>query len=558
MADKIRVLDEVTINQIAAGEVIENASSVVKELVDNCLDAGASKIVVEVQGSGRQSIVVQDNGSGMSLEDLMLCIERHATSKIRSEEDLWSVTTMGFRGEALSAISSVSHLSILTAEPSGSPLSPGFHLLTSGGKITSCTPVQTLVGTKICVDDLFYNVPARRKFLKSPVQEAKEILKVMTLHALARPDVSFELICNGIKELHLSREPLSSRIRALLGPQLFSELVPISFRDDQVVIEGYVGKPTATRPTRALQYLFINNRPVTSHFVSSCVKEAYGSSIDSARHPAFVLFVTLCSSRVDVNVHPQKKEVRFSEEEALRLSFLKGVSGVLFCRKEAVQAVTPVDLPVRSFQMSSTQVLPEIRPQAAVVQELPVTASNRHIVGIYDEFILATGLSDPLEGLSFVHSRYALSRILFEEWRDEKKEIASQSLVVPVYIECTPEETKQVKMLFPVLQRAGIAIAEFGATGFLIEAIPPFLERIDLKELLLTAASTFDPESAFEKQREVLFQRAYRLQKKIDYLSIDMAKSILDRLLLCKEPYLCPFGNKTVFVLSDEELKSYL
>lgn len=550
MSSKIKILDEVTINQIAAGEVIENASSVVKELVDNSLDAGASKIAVEVQGSGRQSIVVQDNGSGLALDDLLLCLERHATSKIRSQEDLWHIATMGFRGEALSAVGSISHLSILTALQGEAEVQQGHFLTSSGGKIKSVTPAQALGGTKITVEELFYNVPARRKFLKSPNQEAKDILKVVTFAALARPDVAFELIVNKKKELSLAVQSLELRIQALLGREFFSTLVPIQFQNEWVQIQGFVGKPDSTRPTRSGQYLFINGRAVTSPFFSACVKEAFGSSIEESRHPIFVLYVDMAKDRVDVNVHPQKKEVRFSHEEELKIVLLKSVSEVLFCRPRLPQLQPIMAQKFEAPRYAAPPIPLEMEKQAPQLFEDKV-----YVIGIYNEYVLATKRE---EGLFFIHSRYAMSRISYEEWQDSKKTVSSQNLLVPHFIECGLEDAQSLKMALTLLQQTGLGIREFGTNAFLIEAIPPFLEHIDLEEFLRHVACSFDQKGALADKLDALYREAFRFQKKMPALSVEMAERIVNRLFACKDPYRCPFGNNTMFVLTHDEIRKRL
>lgn len=608
MASKIRVLDEVTINQIAAGEVIENASSVIKELVDNCLDAGATKIVVEVQGSGRTSIVVQDDGCGMSYDDLQICLERHATSKISSQEDLWRIATMGFRGEALSSIASIAHISILTAQSGGSSIDSGHHLVAAGGKISSCMPTKTLVGTKITVEDLFYNVPARRKFLRSPSQEAKEILKVVILHALVRHDVAFDLMCNEKKELALPSQGRAERIKALLGAELFSQLVPLSFKNESISMSGYVGKPTASRPTRTQQYLFVNGRAVVSPFISAVVKDAYGSSIEATRHPAFILYIDLAPDCLDVNVHPQKKQVRFSQEEEIKRCLIKAVSEALFFRAPAVHNIIPghvsddessqgashestsmrlgrseqyqwapssISSPKNSSYARSFETRridyefldcdDKITPRMESFQTEPLLDTpTLGIVGIYDEYILASGACEILpgeltkHGLVFIHSRYALSRILFEESSKKEQNSSSQALLVPLFIECSQEESAGLKIALPLLEKEGLSIREFGKDGFLVEAVPSFLDGIDLEEFVRHVAVSIDHKVVIEKQRDVIFRDAFKLHKRISGLGTDMAQNIVKRLFLCGEPFVCPFGNKIIFVLTDEELKKRL
>ncbi|MCE5294246.1 MAG: DNA mismatch repair endonuclease MutL, partial [Chlamydiales bacterium] len=356
MASKIRILDEKTINQIAAGEVIENPASVVKELVDNAVDAKASKIVVEAVNSGRQLLRIQDNGCGMGHDDALLCIERHATSKIRGLDDLWALETMGFRGEALSSVASISEFRLLTAPNNDSNEQiEGSLVEVHGGKVVAYEKVKCLPGTSIEIKSLFYNVPARKKFLKSPAKDASSIVKIMLQIALAHPQVAFELILNHNREFSWEASSLDDRIRAALGNEFFSELIAVNFEKDDLRIHGYIANPNFSRPTRSHQHLFVNSRPVTSLGISGAVKEAYGSSLDPTRHPAFVLYIDVATASLDVNVHPQKKEVRFALEDELKQLVIQAVSSALFSRHVPLAACSIKTPPVSYGAPSYTE-----------------------------------------------------------------------------------------------------------------------------------------------------------------------------------------------------------
>lgn len=342
MASKIKVLDEQTINKIAAGEVIENPASVVKELVENAIDAGSTHITVEIVGGGRQLIRVSDNGSGMGSDDAILCLERHATSKIKEVEDIHSLNTMGFRGEAIPSIASISKFSLLTySSPKGESKNDcaGTMVIVEGGKILSCSPAVRSHGTTIEVKELFFNIPVRKKFQKSPTHDANEILRIMTLMALGQPQICFELISNQKVLFSCSKvqsnaetsfnENLFSRIKETLGEEYASRLIPVFQEKGEYSLQGFVGYPTEHRLNRTSQYLFINGRAIQSPLISFAVRDGYNACLPSQRYPVFVIHLSIPGSHVDVNVHPQKKEVRFRQEATIKDLIIQGVRQAL-------------------------------------------------------------------------------------------------------------------------------------------------------------------------------------------------------------------------------------
>lgn len=336
MESKIRVLSDHTINKIAAGEVIENPASVVKELIENSLDAGAQKVCIEIKEGGRQLIRITDDGSGMNPDDALLCLERHATSKIRAVEEINDISTMGFRGEAIPSIASISKFTLLT-NPKRIEFSDhsvfGTMVIVDGGQIISCTPAACAQGTSIEVKNLFFNVPVRKKFLKSPSVDANEILKTVSMMSLGYPEIKFELISDGKILLPMPAvsgdsfaEQMQSRIAEVIGQDYLSNVEYFKAEKNGVIVEGVVGRPMYTRHNRSGQYLFINRRCVVSSLVLYAVKDGYGTALATGRHPVFVLHLTLPGSMVDVNVHPQKREVRLRQEQLIRDLIAKAVS----------------------------------------------------------------------------------------------------------------------------------------------------------------------------------------------------------------------------------------
>ncbi len=311
----IQLLPEILINQIAAGEVVERPASVIKELVENSLDAGAKRIVVEVNDVREDLIRITDDGCGMDKDDAVLSVERHATSKIRTAQDLINIRTLGFRGEALASISSVSHMTLQTKKHGAHE---GTLVILDGGKITKVSSIGAPEGTQIEVKHLFFNTPARKKYLKNVTTEYHHVITVLTGLALSYPHVGFRLIHNdGVTFDVPPADDDLMRIRALLGKSITDELIPVFYGHSAMLLKGYIGKPSIARGNRNLQYLFVNTREVKSQVLSYAVKQSYYSLLPKEKYPVFVLYFTIDPTIVDVNVHPRKLEVRFTNEKEI-------------------------------------------------------------------------------------------------------------------------------------------------------------------------------------------------------------------------------------------------
>lgn len=325
--NKIRILDRDTINKIAAGEVIERPASVVKELVDNSIDAGATEIRIEVEKGGKHSILIRDNGCGMSRADALLSYKKHATSKLTRIEDLDTVSTMGFRGEALASITAISKVEILTRPKEEIT---GTKMVIHGGKVQETSDAGTAPGTSIHVKDLFYNTPARRKYLKSDRNELAHITDTIMRLALANPGISFTLLSEGKQIIrNTGSNDLFKSLVNLLGPDTARSMMPLEYRTEDFEIQGYISKPEAHRGGSDQLYVFVNTRPVTSRTISTAVREGYYTKVPKGRYPVAVLALTLDPGEVDVNVHPRKAEVRFSREKEVGNAVIRAVEKVL-------------------------------------------------------------------------------------------------------------------------------------------------------------------------------------------------------------------------------------
>jgi DNA mismatch repair protein MutL len=523
---KIRVLSDETINQIAAGEVIEDVASVVKELVDNSLDAGASEIGIDLVGAGRQLIRVADDGCGMEEGDALLAFERHATSKIVSAEDLVGVETRGFRGEALPSIASVARVTLLT-----SPAPPRATRV-EGGEVR---PDSRSRGTTIEVEGLFHNVPVRRAFQRALSHDVAQVRRVVSVLALAHPGVRFRLTHGDKELLNLPAGDLEERARDVLGAEFFSTMVPLEAEG----IHGFVGRPTASKPNRLGQYLYVNGRPTLSRLLSDALKEAFGQRIPEGRHPTALLFFELPGELVDVNVHPQKREVRLRGCDDLKAKI-----SAAFEAPEAPRVATPLKpAPFRpTFQ-------PQMAPPEPMVEEpLPISPS---VVALFSRYALI----DPYEGsLALVDLQAALSRVLYESMRSTE-EPASQLLLVPETLHLAPEEASLVERHLPALQRLGYSLESLGGGTILMSATPADLD--DPSELLVELLGKLREEKRVTEDSLARLATEMASRRRRPFQR-EEASALIGRLLRCTHPNECPRGKRTIAPLSEKEFAQLL
>jgi DNA mismatch repair protein MutL len=534
---KIRVLSDAIINQIAAGEVVENPASVVKELVENALDAGASQISIEIKGGGLQLIRVTDDGSGMSPDDALLSLERHATSKIGRVEDLFALNTMGFRGEALASIAAISKLTLITAQETS-----GTRIEVEGGKFLRCEPAARTRGTTLEVRSLFYNVPARRKFQKSAAICSSEITRMLTALSLAYPEVGFELIQQERLPLIAKKGgTLSTRMSEILGEPFCIDLLPLHLAEGGVELSGFIGAPASARHNRTGQHLFINKRPVTAPLISYAVRDGYATRIPHHRHPIFVLHLTLPAALVDVNVHPQKREVRLREEEALREQIKKTIG-------KALQGeMKPEERTVFHFQepLSEPFEIPlTLREETTCCEpvEMPFKAKPRTL-GVYGQYLLL----EEKEGILLVDLAAAYRSVAFEAF-EKSGGNSSQGLLIPISFEVSPAEASELRARFSEIEALGIAIRSLGNHAFIIDALPPYLDPDDAKQFVLELSS--------EEKREKITLTATRYVKKKSF-SLTEAEALYAELQKTASPKFAPDGSLTTALLSRQTLASF-
>lgn len=587
----IQRLDEITVNQIAAGEVIENAASVIKELIDNALDAEATEIVIEIKEAGRQFIRVTDNGKGMDQADAFLAWQRHTTSKIQAFQDLEKIKTMGFRGEALASISAISKIRMTTRTAFNEK---GLFLIFENNEVQSYTEIPAPLGTSIEVNDLFFNVPARKKFLKAPSYDIQEIQKTITALALAYPKVAFSFFSDHARLLNAPKptvtnemEILKQRIAAVLSFDLEKEFVPIEWHNENYQLKGFVSKPSLHRAQRSYQLLSVNQRPITNWLISQAVLLGYAKLLPERRFPLYVLQLTLDTESIDINVHPQKKEVRFRYEIALRDFFIKGISALW--QKPSLELESPFsslngELPFQISNLSapeikndflnsqplSTYQAPELFTQPKIFEKQtvdfwkpePALALDIQVIGsLINYIILNKTPTSEGEGLCLMDQRRALARIHYEKIINSPVEASSQQLLAPICFNTSADEEGLINQNKESLKNLGFGLRSFGLHTYLIEEIPSFLSLSDVEKNLRQILYDLSINSDTNWQKNRMHQVALIASKYacplLKRFSIEEAAHILKQLLSCQQPYFAPQGQAIFAVIPLNEIGKY-
>ncbi len=516
---RILILDPQVAAQIAAGEVISRPAAVVKELVENALDAGAQTITVETEEGGRRRIRVVDDGTGMTPEEAHLSLERHATSKLRAESDLLNITTLGFRGEALPSIAAVSRLELITRPPEAQV---GYRLVAQAGELLEAGPWAAPIGTQVGVEDLFFNTPARRKFLKSRETEGAYILESLRHLALAYPGVHF-LLKNPVKTLLAApaHPSLTERVAALFGPDLAARLLPVALGQDPFKVAGLISDPDFSLASTRFQVFLVNRRVVQDRLLGAVLKEVYQGLLPKGRHAAAVVLLTLPADRVDVNVHPAKAEVRFQEPGrvyALLLAALRQGLGPLSgtgprytvtWQPESAPRAAEGHLPMASPLMEpgpGAFLHPEAAAAPVLAPPMPAGScrfQDLEIIGqLQDTYILAQGP----QGLILIDQHAAHERILYEALKSKGPEAARQPLLFPRVIDVPPAQADWLKEHLGVLSQAGLELEPFGGAAFLLTAAPAVLPAADLEAVVLAAVEALAPLKSGAQPQPVLEQ----------------------------------------------------
>lgn len=610
MADRISLLPDNIANQIAAGEVIQRPASAVKELLENAVDAGATEIKLIVADAGKALIQVIDNGSGMSETDARMCFERHATSKIKAIDDLFHIRTMGFRGEALASIAAVAQVELRTKKEDDEV---GTCIEIENSHVSKQQPVATPTGTSIAMKNLFFNVPARRNFLKSNAAEMRHLVDEFIRVALAFPEIFFSLTSNGQQLFYLEGGTLKQRIVQLLGSNYNTKLVPVKQEMDYLNVYGFIGKPETAKRTRGDQYFFVNNRFIRSAYLAHAVLGAYQDMIAADAFPAYVLFIELDPAQVDVNVHPTKQEIKFEDEKIVYAFVQAAVKHALaqfsitptldFGLDASIQQLSSIQQPFTEEHKAAAQsaalaqtfsnpyqahriesntgdnlptwqddaLKPLSQPTSgapaftsllAAAQERPVPEplfqreETATFTQLFNTYILVPAATHFL----LIHQQAAHERIVYEDLKKslDGKPVATQRSLFPATIEVTPTDAVLLTELLPELQHLGYTIEPFGRDSFVIQGTPADVSggaEKTLLEGLLEQYKHFSTAPKFSKREALLRSVAHQQAIKSGTpLSPHEMQTLVANLFSCEIPNTAPSGKPTYTEFKREQL----
>jgi len=546
---KIKILPKYLQDRIAAGEVIERPASVVKELLENSLDANATEISIDIIGAGKRLIKVTDNGFGMDMEDLKICFFPHATSKINSEEELYKIQTLGFRGEALSSIASVSKIRIISQAEHESI--GGFVEVSEGKLIKQGHTIHK--GTTVEVRDLFFNIPVRRKFLKSAKTEIYHIITTVTEIAVCNPNVSFILKIDNNETLNLPKaESRGERILQIFGIEFFKKLIEIN----KGSLHIFLSKEGCFHSNRANQYIFINARPIKDISIKNAIYKGYEKLLPSDKHPIFFLYLEIPPEKVDFNVHPTKREVRFLDKDFIYRMIYSTVKE-MFLKKLVIHKNGNVLSQVHS-EDSLFENYKEKNPiKQSEIEEISdkYKSEDRYkFLRIGDVFF---AFSDEEQGITIVDQHAACERILYEKLKNMS--VQTIQLLFPIQVTLPAKEFNTLVLYLELLNEIGIEVEVFGKRTLLVRSVPEFLDGVDLQEIFFELATSIINEERTTLDdikdkiaKTIACHRSIRGKNMLDNMEM---KKLINDLLLVENPYRCPHGRPTMIYFSIEELR---
>lgn len=594
MADIIQLLPDNLANQIAAGEVIQRPASVVKELLENAVDAGASEIKLIIKDAGKTLIQVIDDGKGMSATDARLSFERHATSKIKNADDLFSITTKGFRGEALASIAAIAHVELLTKQYKEEF---GQRLVVQGSKVTKQEIIQTSNGSNFLVKNLFFNVPARRKFLKSDAVELKHIMEEFHRVALAHSEIFMSFFNNGNEIYHLPPSNIKQRILNIFKKNLEPMLLPLNEDTDIINISGYVAKVEAAKKSNPIQYIFVNNRFIKSNYLNHAIKNGYDMLLTKDQYPVFFIYLDLDPAKIDVNVHPTKTEIKFDDESLIynyiRVSVKHALgryivsptldfetdtnfipthsSGVNFRSFEGMNQRKHSPSSLQKENLSSWQNIYEnITPNKmeSIRQEELTFESNASINSpiqerapyqLHNSYII----SHIKSGYLIIDQQLAHQRIIYEKnlMAFSGNPLPSQKEFFPISVEFEPVKAAILNQILPLLHKMGFEIGEFGKNGFVIHGTPSgMLTNTNVQNLIEEMIDQFTQNTITQTKVEESLARSYAIISSIKrgkLLSVEEMTKLIDDLFACDTPFSSPNGKKTFMTIDLNDIRKY-
>jgi len=619
VSDIIRLLPDSIANQIAAGEVIQRPASVVKELVENSIDSGATAIQIIIKNAGKTLIQIIDNGCGMSSTDARMSFEKHATSKISKAEDLFNIRTMGFRGEALASVAAIAQVEMKTKLHDEDT---GTHIEIEGSKIIRHEPCQTTSGTSILVKNLFFNVPARRNFLKSENVELKNIIEELTRTALAHPNIAFKLYHNDHELYNLKSSNLKQRIIQIFGDSYTQKVVPLEEKSYSLNVYGFIGKPSAAKKSRGEQYFFVNNRFIKSPYLHHAVMQAYEEMLSKEHFPFYVIFLEIDPARIDINVHPQKYEVKFEDEKLLYTFVNLGAKHALgaysiapsidFNQEQHLDAIgaftnnnftgssvisqtpelnreakkfappsnfKPLDNTPRNWQiLNQTHVAhnhTEIPPFTHAVptpntaaktespSELTFRSSQAADKGVVQPHQLHRRyiVSQIKSGIILIDQQAAHERILYERYMRllKNNRSTSQRQLFPQTVQFAPADAILLKEILEEINNLGFEVQEFGENAFVIHSFPADVNSGNEQQVLEELLEQYKNQLHITKfsKREKMAQ-ALAVSSSIKsgkILSVEEMKTMIDELFACDNPYTAPNGRNAIVTFSLDELE---
>ena len=586
---KIILLDESTINKIAAGEVIERPSSIVKELVENSIDAKAASIIIEINDGGKSYINVTDNGTGIDEEDIMHVFERHATSKISNSKDLFNISSLGFRGEAMASIAAISEVEMQT-KSDNSPI--GHLLIIKGGKIVEGKSAGFPLGTSITVRNLFFNTPARLKFLKSDTTEQGYIVDMVEKLAITNTAISFKLIVNGKTVLHTpGNGDLLSVVQCVYGKNVVKSLIPIDYGNDFIKIDGYIGKPELTKGNSTYMFFSANKRVIKNKMMGEAVRQAYKTLLMNNRYPFSIINIDIQKDRLDVNVHPTKQEVKFSDDRAVfntvyiavknclntaSLAFNIGIHkeeqpiaiSATYKNEEKVEyssffeTKSNISEPIKiEYQKSNYTTDITKRDNTYLeksIQKQETNSSEKKIIvgQLFNTYIIA----QDSDNFYMIDQHAAHERIMYEYLLEKYTtgSIAIQQLMLPVVIELTAHQKSLYEANMSVFARLGFEIEWFGESTIAIRALPIIMGQPCSGDFFNSIMDTLinDNSNIQSPADKIIIEMACKNAIKAgDVLSIEEMNELVDRLYKQKNPYTCPHGRPTIIVTKEYELE---
>lgn len=605
---KIQVLDPITIDKIAAGEVIERPASVVKELVENAIDAGATAVVVEIKDGGISFMRITDNGCGIDREDVRSAFLRHSTSKIRSVDDLLHIGSLGFRGEALSSISAVAQVELITKTKDQTF---GTLYRIAGGKEETLEDTGAPDGTTFIIRQLFYNTPARRKFLKTPMTEASHVGDLMTRLALSHPHISFQFINNGQSKLHTSGNgKLKDVIYHIYGREIASNLLQAEYDTPGLKITGFLGKPIISRGNRNFENYYVNGRYARNSIISRAIEDAYKDFTMQHKYPFVVLHIEIDGEHVDVNVHPTKMELRFNNQQEVYNAIYSAVDQGLHEKeliphvempepKTAVRSAPEHNLeyfmskmkervlaeheekkkkeeavtkqPVNTIQtiaeektpyMQNTAVRPQISKQMELFEDHLLTREAMQKYKVVGQVFETYWLVEYDNSLYIIDQHAAHERVLYEKTLKsmQTREFTSQMISPPIVLNLSMREAELLNTYMDRFTRIGFEIEEFGQDSYAVRAVPDNLFSIAKKELLIQMLDSLSDEIARNQSPDLIDEKIASMSCKAAVkgnmkLSVQEVDALIGELLSLDNPYHCPHGRPTIIAMTKRELE---